>query len=475
MNFPSKTKIVCTIGPACNTPPMIEALIHAGMNVARLNFSHGSLADHENNIKNIREISTRLKKTVAIMQDLSGPKIRVGSLAKGVVILKADDPFILTTAVVNGDENIASITYTDLPERVFAGDTIFLCDGEIELKVVSKDPENIYCKVVIGGPLSTSKGINIPGRSLPIPSLTEKDRRDLEFGLEQNVDYIALSFVKNVDDVLELKELISKKGKDTPIIAKIEKHEALNHLEEITKAAAAIMVARGDLGIEIPLEEVPLAQKNIIRTANRYSKPVITATQMLGSMVNHYRPTRAEVSDVANAIYDGTDAVMLSEETAKGCYPIESVRMLTKIARQVEPLLAKRNQSNLRRRQTSPIPTADAISMATCQVANDLGIKTIVTCTQTGSTARYISKYRPGQNILAVTPSLNTCRRLALVWGVIPILVDSIESTDDMMLKSIETARNAGYISKGETLAITGGVPVGEPGSTNLLRVYHNS
>ncbi len=475
MNFPSKTKIVCTIGPACSAPSMIEELIHAGMNAARLNFSHGTLADHENTIKNIREISARLRKTVAIIQDLSGPKIRIGTLSKGTVTLKADDRFTLTSAIVDGNEGIASITYLDLPGKVFAGDTIFLCDGEIELKVVSKDHENIHCKVVIGGPLSTSKGINIPRRNLPIPSLTEKDKRDLEFGLEHNVDYIALSFVKNVDDVLELKELIRKKDKDIPIIAKIEKHEALNHLEDITKAAAAIMVARGDLGIEIPLEEVPLAQKNIILTANRYSKPVITATQMLGSMVNHYRPTRAEVTDVANAIFDGSDAVMLSEETAKGSYPIEAVRMLTKIAGEIEPFLAKRNNIKIRRTQADPITTTDAISMATCQVADDLDIKTIITCTQTGNTARYISKYRPRQHILAITPSLNTCRRLALVWGVIPILAESIENTDDMMEKSIETARKANYISEGETLVITAGVPIGEPGSTNLLRVYHNS
>ncbi|MFN3532289.1 MAG: pyruvate kinase [Candidatus Brocadia sp.] len=472
MNNLTKTKIVCTIGPACNSPSMIEELINAGMHVARLNFSHGTLPDHEDTIKNIRLISAQLKKPVAIIQDLSGPKIRIGTLCKESIILKAGDQFTLTNKVVEGNEKTASITYPLLPDYVSAGDSILLCDGEIELKVIRRDNTDIVCQVIVGGVLTARKGINIPSRSLPIPSLTEKDKRDLNFGIENDVDYVALSFVKNADDILQLKELVHQKNKDIPVIAKIEKHEALDHLEDIIKTADAIMVARGDLGVEIPLERIPLVQKRIIRIANSYCKPVITATQMLESMVNNYRPTRAEVTDVANAIFDGSDAVMLSEETAKGRYPLESVRMLSKIAREVEPGLIKKNNFETVRIPGSTVTIPDAISSATCQVADDLNIKAIITCTQTGSTARFVSKHRPKQLILAVTPSLNTYRRLALVWGVVPILTESMQNTDDMMKKGIEAARQAGYISEGETLAITGGVPVWKPGSTNLLRVY---
>ncbi len=472
MNNLSRTKIVCTIGPACNSPSMIEDMIRAGMNVARLNFSHGTVQDHEGNIKNIRRISAQLKRSVAIIQDLSGPKIRIGTLSKESVTVKANDLFTLTNKVLEGNEQIASITYSLLPDHVFAGDSILLCDGDIELKVVHKDKTSILCQVIVGGILSAGKGINIPARSLPIPSLTEKDKKDLEFGIEHDVDYVALSFVKTVDDVLHLKELIHQKNKDIPVIAKIEKHEALDNLEDIVKSADAIMVARGDLGVEIPLERIPLVQKKLIHIANSYYKPVITATQMLQSMVNNYRPTRAEVTDVANAIFDGSDAVMLSEETAKGRYPLESVSMLSKIAREVEPGLVKKSNFEAMQKTDSTITIPDAISSATCQVADDLHIKAIITCTQTGSTARFVSKHRPKQLILAVTPSPNTYRRLALVWGVIPILTEPIHNTDDMMKKGIEAARQAGYISEGETLAITGGVPVWKPGSTNLLRVY---
>lgn len=472
MNYLSRTKIVCTIGPACSSPSMIESLVHAGMDVARLNFSHGTPSEHEEAIKNIRLISQQLNKPIAIIQDLSGPKIRIRSLYKETITLNANDVFTLTNKDVEGNEKIASITYAFLPDIVFPGDAIFLCDGEIELKVIHKNGTDIVCQVIVGGVLSPGKGINIPVRSLPISSLTEKDKRDLEFGIEHDVDYIALSFIKNMDDILELKEIIRQKHKDIPVIAKIEKHEALNNLVDIIKTADAIMVARGDLGVEIPLEKVPLAQKRIIHLANSYCKPVITATQMLGSMVTNYRPTRAEVTDVANAIFDGSDAVMLSEETAKGQYPIASVIMLSKIANEIEPALMRKENFEALRIPDSPITVPDAISIATCQVSNNLNTKVIITATQTGSTARFISKYRPKQLILAVTTSLNTYRRLALVWGVIPIVTEPIQNTDDMMKKSIEAAKQAGYIKEGDMIAFTGGVPIWKPGSTNLLRVF---
>lgn len=472
MSYFSKTKIVCTIGPACSSPSMIEDLIHAGMNVARLNFSHGTLPEHEETIKNIREISQRLKKPIAIIQDLSGPKIRIKSLYKDPVTLKTNDIFILTSKDIEGNEKIASVTYPSLPDVVFPGDTIFLSDGEIELKVISKDNNAVTCRIIVGGDLSPRKGINIPTRSLPISSLTEKDKRDLEFGIEHDVDYVALSFVKNAGDILELKECIRQKNKDIPVMAKIEKHEAINNLEDIIKTSDAIMVARGDLGIDIPLERVPLVQKRIIHLANCYCKPVITATQMLESMVTNYRPTRAEVSDVANAIFDGSDAVMLSEETAKGRYPIASAMMLVRIAKEIEPGLIRKEHYESLRIPNSQVTTPDAISIATCQVSNSLDTKVILTTTQTGNTARFISKYRPRQLILAVTPSLSTYRRLALVWGVVPIMTDPIQNTDDMMKNSIKAAKQAGYIQEGEKVVFTGGVPIWIPGSTNLLRVF---
>jgi len=451
---------------------MIEELINAGMNVARLNFSHGTLSGHEEHINHIRLISERLKKPVAIVQDLSGPKIRIGSFSQETITLKANDQFTLTNKIVEGNEKVVSVTYALLPDLVSPGDTILLCDGEIELKVISKNSTDILCTVIVGGELNAGKGINLPSKSLPIPSLTEKDKIDLAFGLEHNVDYVALSFVRNVDDILQLKDIIHQKKKDTPVIAKIEKHEALEHLEDIIKAADAIMVARGDLGVDIPLEKVPSIQKKIIYIANKYGKPVITATQMLESMVHNYRPTRAEVTDVANAILDGTDAVMLSEETAKGRYPVESVRMLSKIARETEPGFVRKDTFETLHGRDGAVTIPDAISMATCQVARDLNTKAIITCTQTGSTARFISKYRPKQYILAVTTSFNTYRRLALVWGVTPMLAEPSQDTDDMMKKSIESATQAGYITEGERIVITGGVPVWQPGSTNLLRVY---
>ncbi|HEY4482447.1 MAG TPA: pyruvate kinase [Candidatus Brocadiaceae bacterium] len=467
-----KTKIVCTIGPACSTPAIIEKMVNAGMDVARLNFSHGNLSEHKERIETIRNISQRLNKPIAIIQDLSGPKIRIGPLDKESITLRPNDTFILTTRAVRGDEKMVSITYKQLPENVFAGDTILLSDGEIELKVIKKDIDNIYCQVIVGGVLTPHKGINIPTRSLSISPLTEKDKKDLEFGIGQDVDYIALSFVKSAEDIIELRKLIQQKGKDIPIIAKIEKHEAVDNLESIVKTADAIMVARGDLGVEIPLEQIPSVQKRIISLANQYSRPVITATQMLRSMVDSYRPTRAEVTDVANAIFDGSDAVMLSEETAKGQYPVESVLMLSKISGEIDPGLKVKNIYESMRISDDPLTIPDAISIATCQVANNLKIKSIVTCTQTGGTARHISKYRPQQQILAVTPSLHTYRRLALVWGVIPVLIEDIQNTDDMMKKGIEAVKNAGYITDNETVAITGGVPIGQAGSTNLLRVY---
>jgi len=472
MNKYRKTKIVCTIGPASNSPAMIEQLICAGMNVARLNFSHGELSMHEESISHIRAIAEKLMVPVAILQDLSGPKMRIGTLSAETVFLKANDTFILTNRDIDGNDRVVSTTYADLPLNVLVGDTILLSDGDIELEIIQKDEENVYCKVIVGGVLTSKKGINIPSRTLPISPLTEKDKRDLEFGIEHGVDYVAMSFVKTAEDIAGLRDLIRKRGKTIPIIAKIEKHEAVDNIEKIVNAADAIMVARGDLGVEIPLERVPSVQKMIIKLANKYSKPVITATQMLGSMVNNYRPTRAEVTDVANAIFDGSDAVMLSEETAKGRYPVEAVRMLTKIAEETEPGLPHINMYEKFRMPESHTTTVpDAISIATCQVANKLNMNTIITCTQSGSTARFISKYRPRQKILAVTPSVDTYRSLALVWGVIPVLTEAMENTDDMMKKGIEAAKQAGYIGENETIAITGGVPVGQPGSTNLLRV----
>jgi len=466
-----KTKIVCTIGPASNSYDKIMRLIKEGMEVARLNFSHGNYQEHLLVMNHIRKASTLIGKPVAILQDLEGPKIRIGKIKKGIILLKEDTQFTLTTRRVPGDEAEVSVTFLNLPQSVKRGQRIFLADGTLELRVKDITAHDVICRVVKGGKLSSHKGINIPDMSADIPSLTEKDYQHILFGIKHKVDFIGLSFIRRAEEVIGVRDILKKKGAENiSLIAKIEKREAVENLKEIIEVVDGIMIARGDLGVEIPLETVPLIQKEIIKQCNILGKPVITATQMLMSMVNEIRPTRAEVNDVANAILDGTDAVMLSEETAIGNYPLEAVITMKKIAQRTEKVINHENilrERSLSVKSTSP----DAISYATCQIALNLKIKAIITYTFSGSTARLVSRYRPPVPIIAASTNDDTVRKLNLSWGIFPCKSEELEDTDDMIEKSKMIALKTGLASKGDKIIITAGIPFKIPGTTNLLKI----
>lgn len=466
-----KTKIVCTIGPASRAYDVIEKLIRMGMNVARLNFSHGSYKEHLQVIENIRQASLKIGQPIAILQDLGGPKIRIGKIIKEPIFLKEGSSFILTNRKVPGDEQEVSVTFPSLPQKVKKGDCIFLADGTLELKVKEFASTDIICHVVRGGKLTSHQGVNIPNISMDIPSLTEKDYQDILFGIKNKVDFIGLSFIRRAEDVLKVRKILKEnKAEEISLIAKIEKKEAVDNLKEIIETSDGIMVARGDLGVEIPLENVPLVQKNIIKKCNFVGKPVITATQMLISMMSNPRPSRAEVTDVANAILDGTDAIMLSEETAVGNYPLEAVETMNKIALRIEKAIDY--EKILSERSISVKPTnADAISHATCQVALDLKVKAIVTFTFSGSTARMVSRYRPPVPIIAASTQDSTVKKLTLSWGVYPFKTEELADTDDMITRSRKVALETGLVRPGEKIVITAGIPFRVPGSTNLLKV----
>jgi pyruvate kinase len=464
-----KTKIVCTIGPASESPQVLEALIQAGMNVARLNFSHGSHEEHLRKIKTIRQISDRLKQTVAILQDLAGPKIRIGVMKEGGVELKRGKEFCLTNEVLVGDEKKASMTYPNLPREVKAGDRILLADGTIELQTLESDGKNIRCEVIVGGLLTSHKGMNFPTGTIQASAFTEKDHENLLFGIKHGIDFIALSYVKEAADIEGVKKILKQESADIPLIAKIERKEALEKIDEIILVSDGIMVARGDLGMETPIEKIPNVQKKLIQKANALGKPVITATQMLRSMVDHTQPTRAEVTDVVNAIYDGTDAVMLSEETATGQFPVEAFQMMAKIAQSAEeefphPLF-------LRRETEEGMNLQQAITYAASLLAEEVGAKVIITPTESGSTARWVSKLRPRQPILALSQHLSTIRRLNLCWGVYPVLVSDWKDTDEMLERSKRMPKELGMASKGEKIVVIAGVPISIPGTTNLIKV----
>jgi pyruvate kinase len=467
-----KTKIVCTIGPASESPQILEALIQAGMNVARLNFSHGTHEEHLRKIKTIRQIADRLKQPVAILQDLSGPKIRVGKVREGGVELRRGEDFFLTNQEIMGDEKGAFVNYAPLPDEVKSGDTILLSDGSIELRVLKSDGQKIQCRVMVGGVLTSHKGVNFPTRSILASAFTEKDQQDLLFGIKQGVDLIGLSYVKEDADIGRLKRFLEKESADIPVIAKIERKEALEHVDEILQASDGIMVARGDLGVETPLEKIPNVQKMLIRKANALGKPVITATQMLRSMVDHTQPTRAEVTDVVNAIYDGTDAVMLSEETASGQFPVEAFQMMAKIAQSAEeefphPLFLRGGTDE----GMEGMNVQRAITYAASLLADEVRAKVIVTPTESGSTARWVSKLRPRQPILALSRHMSTVRELDLCWGVTPALVAEWKDTDEMLERSKKIPQELGMTSTGEKIVIIAGVPISIPGTTNLIKV----
>lgn len=466
-NSPRRTKIVATIGPATSSPEVLRSLIEAGATTLRLNFSHGTHEDHQRSIRLIRQISFELNQPVGILQDLQGPKIRLGRFEDGSITLKRGDRFILTSRAVPGTQEISSVTYEPLADEVPEGATILLDDGRVEMRVekVDREQRELHCEVVVGGVLSNNKGVNFPGVYLSIKALTDKDRQDLMFGLDQGVDWVALSFVRNPQDVLEIKELIANAGKQVPVIAKIEKHEAIEQMEAILCLCDGVMVARGDLGVELPAEDVPILQKRLIATANQLGIPVITATQMLDSMVSNPRPTRAEISDVANAILDGTDAVMLSNETAVGKFPVEAVGMMATIATRIEREQISRNVKDSGR----SIP--NAISQAVGQIAEQLHAAAIMTLTKTGATARNVSKFRPYTPILAVTPHVDVARQLQLVWGVRPLLVLDLPSTGQTFQAAINVAQEKTLLREGDLVVMTAGTLQGVSGSTDLIKV----
>jgi len=466
-----RTKIVATIGPATSSPEVLKALIEAGATTLRLNFSHGSHAEHQRCVRLIRQTAFELNQPVGILQDLQGPKIRLGRFERGPVVVNKGDLFTLTSRAVAGTQFISCVTYDLLAEEVPAGSRILLDDGRVEMRVeqVDRALQELHCRVVVAGTLSDNKGVNFPGVYLSIKALTEKDRQDLMFGLDQGVDWIALSFVRNPQDVLEIKDIISSAGKQVPVIAKIEKHEAIDQMEAILALCDGVMVARGDLGVELPAEDVPILQKRLIATANRLGIPVITATQMLDSMVHNPRPTRAEVSDVANAILDGTDAVMLSNETAVGKFPVEAVATMARIATRTEQEQALAATPPSLKDPNRSVP--NAISQAVSQVAEQLGAAAIMTLTKTGSTARNVSKFRPQTPILAVTPHVYVARQLQLVWGVKPLLVLELPSAGQTFQSALNVAQEKLLLYEGDLVVMTAGSIQGVAGSTNLIKV----
>ena len=463
-----RTKIVATIGPATQSEEVITDLIKAGVTTFRLNFSHGDHKDHQERIKTIRKVSKKLDLDIGILQDLQGPKIRLGRFKDGPVKVKKGDKFTLTSNEVECTKSIANVTYNKLAQEVTSGKRILIDDGKIEMIVekVSKEDNLLECIVTVGGVLSNNKGVNFPDVQLSVKALTDKDIEDLEFGLTAGVDWIALSFVRNPSDINEIKNLINKNGHSIPVVAKIEKFEAIDQIDSILPLCDGVMVARGDLGVEMPAEEVPLLQKELIRKANTLGIPIITATQMLDSMASNPRPTRAEVSDVANAILDGTDAVMLSNETAVGDYPVEAVETMATIARRIErdyPL--KAIESNL----PSTIP--NAISAAVSNIARQLDAGAIIPLTKSGSTARNVSKFRPPTPILATTTERNVARRLQLVWGVTPLLVKNDDRTAKTFSIAMQIAQEIGILKQGDLVVQTAGTLTGISGSTDLIKV----
>ncbi|WP_458412243.1 pyruvate kinase [Schinkia sp. CFF1] len=467
-----KTKIVCTIGPASESVETLMELMKAGMNVARLNFSHGNHEEHGARIKNIREAAKNLEKTVAILLDTKGPEIRTHTMENGEIQLKAGNEVIISMEEVVGTTERFSITYSGLIDDVEKGSKILLDDGLIELEVLDKGNNEIRTKILNSGILKNKKGVNVPNVVVNLPAMTEKDAQDILFGIEQNVDFIAASFVRKAQDVLAIRELLEKNnGASIQIIPKIENQQGVENIDEIIEVSDGLMVARGDLGVEIPAEDVPLVQKSLIKKCNTAGKPVITATQMLDSMQRNPRPTRAEASDVANAIFDGTDAIMLSGETAAGSYPVEAVQTMDRIASKAETALSFQELLTNRRKE-SEVTITDAISQSVAHTALNLNVKAIITPTESGSTAQSISKYRPKAPIIAVTPNNKISRKLALVWGVQTKVGKPTDSTDEMLDNAVQDALETGVVSHGDLVILTAGVPVGTPGTTNLMKVH---
>lgn len=463
-----RTKLVCTIGPACDSEEMLRGLFAAGLNVARINFSHGDSDYHRLLLRRIKSLREELDMPVAILQDLQGPKIRVGKIESGTAWLGRGTTFVLTSLSVPGDSERVSVSLANFHEEVEIGHRILLADGMIELHVERIEPPEVYCRVVVEGILSSHKGVNLPASRVEMESLTEKDLHDLNVGLEEGVDAIALSFVRSEKDIEALRQAIRNSGGDVPIIAKIEKPQAVDNIDRILEVADGVMIARGDLGLEIDLVRVPLVQKMIIRKANSVGKPVITATQMLVRMVDNPRPTRAETADVANAILDGTDAVMLSEETAAGSYPLEAAQMMHRIATEVESSV---DEGKFRWELDGQTTVSDAISRSAYNIARGTGATAIITPTWSGSTPRWVSRFRPAQPIIAATPNKAAVYFLSLCWGIEPLLIASADTTAEQFSFAVDAARNAGWVRSGDLVVITGGTPLHIPGTTNFIKV----
>lgn len=466
-----KTKIVATIGPATDEK-VLRQLFKEGLNVVRLNFSHGNHEEHKARIDTVKKLREEMNLPIGIMIDTKGPEIRLGKL-KEDIILGDGDTFTLTTRELIGDQTMVSVSYSGLARDVKEEDRILIDDGLVELEVEKiENDEDIVCRVINGGSIKDHKGVNVPNVSINLPAITQKDIADIKFGIENDVDFVAASFIRKAEDVLEIRKILEENGgEDIDIISKIENQEGVNNIEEIIETSDGIMVARGDLGVEIQPEEIPLIQKDIIGKCNLASKPVITATQMLDSMIRNPRPTRAEVADVANAILDGSDSIMLSGETAMGKYPVESVKTMYKIAIKIEESLDYKEILESKS-YAKDISTTHAISRATCTTAEDLEANAIVTATSSGYTSRAISKFRPRSPIIAATTSEKVMRKLALVWGVYPVFSRKSNNTDEVLDRSVNSAVGEGYVKEGDLIVITAGIPVGITGTTNLIKVH---
>jgi pyruvate kinase len=463
-----RTKIVCTIGPATESPQMLKRLISEGMNVARLNFSHGEHEDHVKRIRRIRQVSDECGAFIPIIQDLQGPKIRIGKLTQPEIRLRKGETVRITTDNIPGTAEVLSTTYKNLVKDVSKNDAILLDDGLIRLTVTRVGDKEVECRIIAGGIIKPNKGMNLPGVSISSPSLTRKDRKDLELGLKLGIDYVALSFVRSPDDIRKLRKTMKRLGTIVPIIAKVEKREAVDQIEEVIREADAIMVARGDLGVELPSEDVPLIQKMIIEKCNRIGKPVITATQMLESMIQSPTATRAETSDIANAVLDGTDAVMLSGETSIGSYPIASVKTMRNVLKKTEAALTFSLQT---RREYQNDIKAEAIGRAACVLSEQVNARAIVPITHGGTTARILAKYRPRAVILAATANVDTAHRLNLVWGVVPLLISKLTDTDTTLETIEQEIAGMRVVAKGDLVVYTAGMPMEVMGKTNMLKV----
>ncbi|MBI5974223.1 pyruvate kinase [Staphylococcus canis] len=469
-----RTKIVCTIGPASESEEMLEKLMKAGMNVARLNFSHGSHEEHAERIKSIRKVASKLNLNIGILLDTKGPEIRTHDMQNGIINLEKGSDVIVSMSQVEGTPEKFSVTYPDLINDIHVGSFILLDDGliELEVKEIHKDKGEVLCKVLNSGELKNKKGVNLPGVKVNLPGITEKDAQDIKFGIEQDVDFIAASFVRRASDVLEIRKLLEEaQNHNISIIPKIENQEGIDNIDDILEVSDGLMVARGDMGVEIPPETVPIVQKDLIRKCNKLGKPVITATQMLDSMQRNPRATRAEASDVANAIYDGTDAVMLSGETAAGAYPEEAVKAMNNIATAAEKA---QDYKKLLSDRTKLVETSlvNAIGVSVAHTALNLNVKAIVASTESGNTARTISKYRPKSDVIAVTPLETTARQCSLIWGVYPVVRHGNYTTDELLNNAVATAIETERVQNGDLIIITAGVPTGESGTTNLMKLH---